>query len=542
MLRSAHNAPVLSVFALTFSLLITLPIHAAPPNAVSPAADPSSTVITWANNNIFAYNTMMGYVRHAPAPQVPVPPMVDPPCHLCGASNTTSAAETQVDNWVAQNEKPEADYIKTLAQMGHELALLQGLPSNELSPAALTALGKFSESEINEALVKLGHRLYEGKGIPMAQQYDHEPKQAYAGIKFLLAVARDSAILNGLNGSSTSADGDEAIQLSKTWMQSIADKIDNDIVSGHKYNLCPVYASIFRQVELLGGPSTDMTSFQQTVQKMQDLLKFDVKLNLKANGNMPDGSHFDITWSGKAKMHLDIDMSNSCYTPVVDNGGQMAVSVQNFTMIGIDKHSDGSEEQIPVTLISDHNFNVTVEQPLLNLCDPSPILQIPFSAASFPQETIQAKGHSSKTSLFGSFLDAVIAPNNVNRKETNEVTGAAPKVESAPAPSNDDNKQMNDAQAQLNAHKGDINWLMGPQGQAAIAAIQKQVTAIVQNKIAAAGVSTPNVSSITDIAKSIGAAHLDWSNGSGTPASKTLHVDKDGAHFSATFTVTQSAH
>lgn len=532
MLRSTLRVSVLSVSALVFSLLTVAPSARAQVSAAL-----SAKVIAWANQNIGPYKQYHDFAQHKQHPAVPVPPQVDPPCHLCGDTTQTNG-EAQVAAWVAQAQQPEVTYIKGLLAMDRQIQLLGGANSNLLSPAAQKALGQFEDDAgfMSDA-VSIAGELVNAKAGPMVQQYGTDPKRAYAGISFILSAGKTLALLGGDNGY---ANENQLIEDAKTWQQSITDKINDDVLNGHKYNLCPVYASLVRSVELLGGPETDMAAFTQTLQKLQDMVKFNIKLDLKATDQEANGSHFDISWSGTAKMHLNLDLSNSCYTPVIDNGGQMAVQVQNFTMINVATNPDGSKEDIPVTLTSSRSYNVGVDVPLLNLCDPSPILQIPFKISSVPTETIEAKGHSAKADLFGNFLEAVVTTNNINSKATNAVTGAAPQVQSAPAPSSSDNQQMNDAKQQVEAHKGDVNWLMGPQGQAAIAAMQKQVTAQVQNKIAAAGVSAPNVSNMADLGKSIGAAHLDWSNGSATPASKTFHLDKGGNHWSATFTVTQS--
>jgi hypothetical protein len=57
----------------------------------------SAKVIAWANQNIGPYNTYHSFAQHRQHPQVPVPPMVDPPCHVCG-DTTQTPGETQVAN------------------------------------------------------------------------------------------------------------------------------------------------------------------------------------------------------------------------------------------------------------------------------------------------------------------------------------------------------------------------------------------------------------------------------------------------------------
>ena len=138
-------------------------------------------------------------------------------------------------------------------------------------------------------------------------------------------------------------------------------------------------------MELLGGPATNMDQYMQTIQKLQDLMKFNVNLNLKVTMTADDGAHLYATWVGKAKLKLDLDFANSCYTPHWENGGKMAVSVTQWDMLGIEHLSDGETKRVPVTLSSPHQYDATLQNPQLNLCDPQPILQIPLLNINVPQ-------------------------------------------------------------------------------------------------------------------------------------------------------------
>jgi len=199
--------------------------------------------------NLASYKQAIDYAKHAPPPQVPVPPLVDPPCRSCDAADTPTPGEAQVTAWIKQSEAPEAGYLKTLASIGKQVSNFSGVGKTGLSPAADKALAQFSEADIQAAIWKLSDRLLIGKAIPMAQKYDSEPKRAYAGISFLLKEARDAAQVHGSDYSGSQQAGDLAI----AWQQSIAKTIDNDVVAGHKYNLCPVYGTVYRELELLGG-------------------------------------------------------------------------------------------------------------------------------------------------------------------------------------------------------------------------------------------------------------------------------------------------
>ena len=507
------------------------------PARADKVADVNAKIVAWANANLPKYNEYIQYARQKAKPQVPVPPQVDPPCHLCG-DNAKTQGEVQVDAWLKQTEEPEGTYMKELAAMAHEVAIDRALGS-QLSPAAAKALNQFeSDSEFLEDIHRLADRLYNGKAVPMAEKYDKDPKRAYAGIRLLLETNRQ-LMLTG----SKSGDDQQAIELAKTWVQSITSKIDSDVLSGHQYNLCPVYAALYRQVELLGGPSTDMDQYMKTIQKLQDLMKFNVNLNLKVTMNGDDGSHLYATWEGKAKVKLDLDFANSCYTPKWENGGKMAVNVTQWDMLGMTHPSGGGNVPVPAALSSPHQYNVTIlNPPQLNLCDPQPILQLPLMSISVPQEMVTAEGRTEPSGFFQPFLGAIIGPNEVNKSEANALTGgAAPMPGSGPSSSGAGNSSsMDRARAQIEAHKGDVGWIMSPEGQAAIANVQKAAMAQVQGRVASAGVVLPKNNNLTQLTSSLQSAHLPWTNGQAEPVNKTLHATKDKKNMVLTITVDQS--
>ena len=105
-----------------------------------------------------------------------------------------------------------------------------------------------------------------------------------------------------------------------------------------------------------------------------------------------------------------------------------------------------------------------------------------------------------------------------------------------------DTSGIQSAADQLKAHQGDIGWLMGPQGQAAIANIQKQALETTQKVTASASLVIPNASNFTNFANSMASAHLPWTNGQPQPVNKSLHIKKDNDDIDITVTVTQSAH
>jgi hypothetical protein len=503
-------------------------------------ADTNAKIVAWANSNLAKYNQYTQYARQKAKPQVPVPPMVDPPCHVCGDTAKTQGEE-QVDAWIKQVEEPETSYAKALGDMARQVTMFRAL-GDQLSPAAEKALSPYEDDKgFMDDIGKLADRLFNGKAFPMAEKHYQEPKMAYAGIRLLAETSRDAALTQGW--SSTNSQEQEVIELIKKWVQSITKKIDSDVLSGHQYNLCPVYASLYRQVELLGGPATNMDQYMQTIQKLQDLMKFNVNLNLKVTMNGDDGSHLYATWVGKAKLKLDLDFANSCYTPHWENGGKMAVNVTQWDMLGIEHLSDGEIKRVPATLSSPHQYDATLQAPQLNLCDPQPILQIPLININVPQEMVTAEGHTEPSGFLQPFLASIAGTNEINQSEANELTGGAASMPgSGPSSSGGgDSSSMDQARAQIEAHKGDVGWIMSPEGQVAIANVQKAAFAQVQSRTASAGVVLPKSNNLAQLTSSLQSAHLPWTNGNAEPVNKTLHVTKDAKNMVLTITVDQSS-
>lgn len=509
--------------------------------AAQQSAEMSAKAIAWANQNIGLYRQAHSFAaQRGQQPQVPVPPMVDPPCHLCGDSSQTQG-ETQVAAWVRKSEEPEATYIKALLTMDKTIQSFGGPGSPKLTPAARNALLQFEDDAgfINDAGT-IAAELVNEKAIPMAKKYNKEPRQAYAGISFLLAANKDEILLGKDQNGSIEA---ESMAMAQQWVSSIADRIDADVTTGHKYNLCPVYLGIFRDVMNLGGADPqDMDKFQRMLKKLQDLVKFNVEMNLQVMVDGDDGTHLHALWDGKAKLKLNLDLDKSCYTPVFDNGAQMAVDVANWDTIT--KDSDGN--LIPVQLTSARSYNATLGTPQLNVCDPQPIFQIPLSNLNVPQEEITVDGQTSKSAFLVSFMAAVVGANEINSSETNAMTGQDPSLPGGSTNSQQDSggsgsPSLDATKATIEAHKDDANWLMSSAGQAAIAKLQQEALSMAQSKIAAAGVVVPNVSNLAQLSQSMASAHLPWTNGQAEPVIKALHVTKDNTDITLTIIVRQAA-
>jgi len=522
-------------------VLICLALNASAAAYPNYDSQKSAEVIFWATSNIKKLNADLDWANHAPKSPAPVPPVVDFPCHLCG-DNTPTQGEAQVAAWVTASENPEVAKAAELTAIAHQAGLYQQLPAGTLTPAAEKALGQFNESAINQALAAIGNRLMQ-KSYEMAKSYDKNSKMAYAGIMFLLKAGRDGILLVAFQSGSSQSDS-QTMQYVSTWTASIVDDIETKVLSGHQYNLCPVYAELYRDTELLGGPSTNMDQFQKTIEKMDKLMTFNVNMNLKVTTVGSDGSHLNATWTGKAKMKLDLDLGHSCYTPKWENGGQMSVNVASWDMVSIDHQANGGTRQIPVTLSSSHQYMATIKQPpQVTLCDPQPLFQAPLAGMTVPQEEVTALGHTQKTTLLLSFLSSVIAANEVNSSATNAVTGGAPSVPGAASSSSSSSSStaaMDQDKAQIEAHKSDVGWLMGPAGQAVIADMQKRALAQAQGSMASAGVVVPQANNFSQLSSSMNSVHLNWTNGQAEPVNQTIHVTKDGATWDLTVTVQQA--
>jgi hypothetical protein len=260
-----------------------------------------------------------------------------------------------------------------------------------------------------------------------------------------------------------------------------------------------------------------MAAYQQSIEKMDKFLNFNVTLDLHFLGKPSNGGIEDLSWHMTTKLHLAIDWTNGCYTPSWTPNNTMAVQVQNWNWQG----ADGTVS----TLVSSHNFNINIGPPDLNLCDPSPVLKIPFTAG-FPTDTIEVKGHKEDVQLFGGYLMAVVTPNTITLPKVEALTGNTSNSTSST------NSSASQAQAALEAHKNDISWLMDPQGQAAIAAIQKQ--AMSQVSIPAANAANPMA-----MGQTFQSALLPWINGSSQPVNTTLKFAKDELNITLQTSVAQ---
>jgi hypothetical protein len=253
---------------------------------------------------------------------------------------------------------------------------------------------------------------------------------------------------------------------------------------------------------------------QQTLDKIDKFLNFDVVMDLHALSLTAQGEAvMDLTWHMTSKLQIDMNFPKTgnggpCYQPSFKDN-KMNVQVVSWSM-----HSGGDE----VTLASPHNFNVTMSNPTINICDKNPTLAIPFSGG-FPDETLDVNGVTKPGQIFAGMLTQVVTANVMTLPSIQKLTG-----NSTPSPTPVAQSGQDDPQAQINAHKGDLAWIMGPQGQAAIAAIQKQAI----GKFSTIAANQPTSAAMMATLQS---ALLPWTNGTEQTVDKTMQFTKNDKEY-----------
>lgn len=477
----------------------------------------SVEAITWAKDNLDNYHSYQYLAKNIPQVQIPVPLLVDPPCRLCGKPDTDAQLTAPVAAWVTQSEEPELSALNNLVKIGNELAEWNKF-AGTLSPSAQRALKQYNAAAISDMEQKIAFRLFHAKALQMAQKYNSDPKSAYAGISFLVQVGKDAW---ALSAKGVSIDSDTQQQYSgqiRTWVQSISDKIDSDALAGHQYNQCPVYLDIYRLVNSLGTTVIGAEQIESITDKMQKQLRFDVSLyfHVVVTGK---GSQ-DVTWTGKAKLRLNLDGSQGCYAPELE-GGKMAMTVENFSWV-----TDRGET---VKLTSPRSFDMPLGLVQLSLCDKQPLLQLPLTAGNIPLEEITVGGNPpSKTPLLSSYLPAMVLSTNISKSASkNPSQSSENDVLSPLGPPNTPEQNASDAdlkslQAKLAAHKGDKGWIMSPEGQSVIAQMEQAALALEQSKLASVGLKLPAEANATSLSESVASVQLNWSNGQAQPANTTF--------------------
>lgn len=487
---------------------------------------------------------------------VPIPPEINPPCVLCDSSPAgkqkaaaeTAAVDSEVNEFVKESESPEADDITRLLSIEREIEvsnfagypeMLDGVSAN-VKRCILDGSGK-----IDDSLQRLATRLVHDKADAMADTYGKDWRRALPGIKLLLSISKAVSLLSTMVPAEAGAPED-LLERSKIWQQTLLDEAEK-VRQNYNYNLCPVYLEIVRSVQLMGGaePSADLAD---TVQKMNDLLHFDITMDLRSKGKDTSGASFDVSWQIKSTMRISLP-SGTCYTPELENGNDLAVTVQNFKMIA----KDGTEAQLQ----SSRQFTTPIASVTLGLCDHNP--QLAFHISDYgPSETVEVAGRSGKAGMFElAWSSAVNSP--LENAVANGAGGSPSSGDSnSPGSSEDSNSggpnggvplrtpkpkptpnaaikaKLDKLKAELQSHKTDIAWLMGPQGQADIAQMQSLAAQQAQASEDSAGPGVAAALSKTGILE------LTWTNGVRKVVDQDLKFEKNG--FTDTLHVTVELH
>ncbi len=494
---------------------------------VATAQGPSNAqIIAWAKQTRPVWEKLFAESRRKGPRPIPVPPEIDPPCNLCG-DDTKTQNELQVDAWVKEAMQPEFGQADQMVDITKQAEIYRN--TKGVNDAALSALSYLPDEKYAlEAATELLSRYLGERAFPMAEKYDRQPKRAYAGITLLMQATKQYSLLSDLG-----SENQQAIQYVDAWLESVQAKAENDVLGGKQYNLCPIYMSIIRELELTGAnilvTDADLERLKKTLDKMNRMMHFKVEMKLTVHDVNASGTKTDIAWTGAAKMR--IKLGNACYTPEWENGNNMSVRVENWSIQG----SDGT----PVELVSARNFQAPLKPPLLNLCEPNPVLQVPFDVRNIPFETISVKGHTApNAAYFRGMLAGVIGSNNAGPKGS-ELTGRSDK---GPATLNrqdpDEAQNQTDAMKELQAHQNDRSWFLSAEGQAVIKKVQQQALARSRGQVSQMNNAAANAHNVQDVMASLLAAQMHWKNGDVDVAGDNWHVTKDGARISLEMKVT----
>jgi hypothetical protein len=396
-------------------------------------------------------------------PGVPVPPKLAAPCHQCDDNNDQpSESEQLADAWIEQSTEPEATKIKTLLAVGHDWATVTG-GSNALPEWAPTCIAHFSESEAMNNAFLLVDRLYAGKALPMAQQYKSDPERAYAGIRFLLAVARQRALLGG-------ASTDEDLALAGEWVSNAIDQGQRQMFQEHKYQLCPTYLALFRKLgELTGDSRVNIDEYIRLARRMQEFMHFKVELDFDGQGAQPDAGYFKTRWRGTADLELELHPAQGCYTPKLAPDNALHVSVLSYE--GQDQ--DGNA----VSYVGPHDFTLPVSSIKLNLCGQQPQVELKLERFGPEVENIIVDGHPGSQHLLEDLFHSLLTLNLIHDSGLDQAQSRAA--------ANQDRIQA--LQNKVRAHQGDQNWFFSPEGQRTIQEMNQVTSDVMGNAAATLG-------------------------------------------------------
>lgn len=427
----------------------------------------------------------------APAP----PPVIIPPCRQCGDRAQTSDAETIANQYVEREAQPESDVARELIQVAQWKAGGHSHVS-DLTPAAAQCYASVDPTDEAWYLVgDLASHLLD-KAENGAVLYHKDGARAYAGVKFLLATARNVELFGNANA------GAQALELAGEWVKSAVDQTNKRIFIGHEYGLCPGYLGMYRDLALLGLRGDDVSDLMRNLQRIRDFLHFKINFTLHEVAHGGQGELTDITWSGHSNLSFDLsgDRYGGCYTPKM-TPDHFAVHVDSFTMHG----HDGN-----VNLEGPTDFDVRLSGVHIALCDTHPNLD--FTISDFgPMSRLNAKGYTQGAYLF----EAAMLPILYHDRKT------------AAVEANQLKSKLASLQAEIKLHANDQAWMM-----AHAADIVRQIQVLQNNGVD----NGPQVDTNTEEGVALGKVGVQqllsvpWFDGSANVVDKAIELDKGTTH------------
>ena len=488
-------------FALGLVALIPGAAHAAAGSAS--IAKANRIVEQFCKSHLAAFKAALALAKSKTKPEIPVPPQLWPDCTVCGSGlgNKVGANEKAINAWAARVMEPEApEYVRNALEVARFLQIAgNGVIPDEgdLTPANASCLKTFGSSEdAVDTATRLVDRVYDGKVLPMARKYRKDRTRAYAGIVVLLRTSREYALLHG-----GEANEDPAMTYAADWVSAVGDNLDKDIFNGHLYNLCPSYATVFRQIALLGLPSIDVEHLLDGAKKIDKFLNFKVTMDLHDVSNGADGAHTDIHWIGTTNLHLKVDFGKGCYTPELADPN-LAVTTDHFEMRNKNRQ---------IRLIGPKDFKAPINFVGLTLCDPNPQFRVTFADFGPPS---QLSDDPEPAPLFQGMMLAAIGE---DLKTSGESEGA--------------HQRGMDLAAEAKKHQNDPAWWQSPEGKAMLEKLQGVASGI---QVPAAQTNSGAAMQMISLPVTV-----KWTNGTTTVVDQTLKAIKNSTDDELHVTVEQ---
>jgi hypothetical protein len=425
----------------------------------------------------------------APAP----PPVIIPPCRQCGDKVQIADADRVANDYINKESQPESDLARELIDVAAWKTEGQS-HVHDLNPAAAACYDSLDPSgEAPFVVSELADHLYQ-KADEGAHLFHKDATRAYAGIKFLLATARNVELFGGETTGALAAAGE--------WARAVVDQTNKRIFTNHEYGLCPGYLAMYRELALLGLPADDVAYVEQNVHRIHDFLHFQIHFTLHEVAHGGQGELTDISWSGHSSLSFDLntDQYGGCYTPKMAPD-HFVVHVDSFTM-----HGHGGN----VYLQGPTDFEVALSGLHIPLCDSHPNLD--FTISDFgPASRLNAKGNIEGSYLFEeAMLPIMYHDRKAAAVETNQLKS-----------------KLASLQAEVKLHANDQSWMM-----AHAADIMRQVQ-VLQNTNATSG---PQVDTNLEEGVALGKVGVQqllsvpWFSGTPDPVDKTIELDKGTTH------------